>query len=135
MPGSLSEKRSIPAWAGETAADPGYWRQSAVYPCGGGGTATAPEKAPGIAVYPCGGGGNGRGGRENGAGGLGSEDQVRREGKDLGLVVSRKGRRGEFRPAVQEDGRLRQTFRLDGPIRRRMEQALVHYFDTSGSAL
>lgn len=83
----------------------------------------------------------------NGAGGLGSEDQGRRDAEALGLVVSRKGRRGGFRPAGQEDGRLRQTFRLAEPIRRGMEQAgsqlnvgysdfleqtLAHYFDPLG---
>ena len=113
-----------------------------VYPRGGGETGRADAGT----VYLRGGGGNSVV-AGNGAGGLGAEDQARREAGALVLVVSRKGRRSGFRPAVQEGGRLRQTFRLDEPIRWGMEQAcsqlnvgysefveptLVHYFEHLG---
>ena len=88
---------------------------------------------------------------ENGAGGLngaaGSEARVRQEAEALGLVVSRKGSRRGFRPAAQEDGKVRQTFQMAEAVRRGMEQAcsqlnlgyseflqeaVVHYFDYLG---
>ena len=76
-----------------------------------------------------------------------TETELRRQAAALGMVVSRKGHRRGFRPEVSGDGKVRQTFQLEEPVRMGMEQAcsqlnlgysqfvgqaLTHYFDYLG---
>ena len=111
-------------------------------------TAAGPDGAEELTAAALAAEGNGAGGLNGAAGAAaGSEARVRQEAEALGLVVSRKGSRRGFRPAAQEDGKVRQTFQMAEAVRRGMEQAcsqlnlgyseflqeaVVHYFDYLG---
>lgn len=76
-----------------------------------------------------------------------TEEDLREQAKALGLSVQRTGRRGGFRPQVDNNGNVRHTISLSLAVRKGLEQAcqeldcsysamvekaLAHYFSALG---